>query len=154
MTSNAEIQSDVKALLKLNDSELEVELGRRLAETEEELKRNQPLTAAHGMGPTVDRTKLQKMPDFVQKTADRFLCKFDRQIYSLVCDNSDPDHAKIKAAAAQGAEAVGYALGGALIVAFGWLPGIATVVAVIIARRAAKAGHEAFCETWKERLNG
>ena len=39
-----------------------------------------------------------------------------------------------------------------LVVSFGWLPGIATVIAVILAKRMGKAGYEAFCETWKERL--
>jgi hypothetical protein len=44
------------------------------------------------------------------------------------------------------------AVSGALVATFGWLPGIATVIAVIIAKRAAGAGYQAFCETWKERL--
>jgi hypothetical protein len=152
MTSKIEIQTDVKALLELSESELETELGRRLSRTAEELERNEALTAAHGMGPTVDRAALQAVPGFVRKVAERFIDKFSKQMYSLICDDKDPDHKQIQTAASQGAEALGYAISGALVVSFGWLPGIATVIAVIIAKRAAKAGYQAMCETWKEQL--
>jgi hypothetical protein len=73
-------------------------------------------------------------------------------MYSLICDKDDADHAHIQSAATQGAEALGYVLSGVLVVSFGWLPGVAAVIAVIIAKRAGKAGYETFCETWKEQL--
>jgi len=152
MASKTELHSGVKALLDLSESELEGELGRRLAQTEVELDRDEKLTAASATGPTVDKAALQGLPDFARKTAARFLRRFNQQMYSLICDDKDPDNAQIRSAAAQGAEALGYAISGALVATFGWLPGIATVIAVIIAKRAAKSGYQAFCETWKEQL--
>jgi hypothetical protein len=152
MTSKTDIQADVDALVGLTDADLETELGRRLEQTNKELTGNEPLSATRGMGPTVDRAVLMAVPASVRKIAERFLTKFNRQMYSLICDDTDPDHAQIQSAAAQGANALGYAISGALVVSFGWLPGIATVIAVIIAKRAAKAGYQAFCETWKEQL--
>jgi hypothetical protein len=152
MPNKTQFQNDIQALLALSDSELELELGRRLTQTEEEVRRNESLTAANPTGLTVDQASLQALPDFVRKTAERFLQKFNRQLYSLVCDATDPDNEKLRTAAGQGVEALGYALGGALVVAFGWLPGIATVIGVYIAKRLAKSGYEAVCETWKEQL--
>jgi hypothetical protein len=152
MASKTELESSVKELLKLSESELEGELGRRLTQTADELDRNEELTVARATGPMLDRAALQSLPDFARKTAERFLKKFNRQMYSLICDKSDPDHATVRVAAAKGTEALGYAISGALVVSFGWLPGIATVIAVIIAKRAAKATYDSFCETWKEQL--
>lgn len=152
MASQTELKSGVKALLDLTESELEKELGRRLTRTAEELDRDQALTAVVATGPEIDRETLQSPLDFARGVAERFLSKFNRQMYSLICDSTDPDHEKVKSAAAQGAEALGYAISGAFVVSFGWLPGIATVVAVIIAKRAGKAGYQAFCETWHERF--
>ena len=139
-------------LLSLSEDELESELGRRLTQTASEFDRNEALTVARATGPTIDREALQSLPTFARQTAQRFLSKFNRQMYSLVCDAADPDHEHIRSAAAQGVEALGYAISGAFVVAFGWLPGIATVIAVIVAKRAANAGYQAFCETWKEQL--
>src|SRR6202521_4712303 len=116
MTSRTEIQADVKALFGLSDSDLEVELGRRLAQTKEELKTDKPLAVTHALGPGVDREALAAVPISARKLAERFLDKFNRQMYSLVCDEKDPDHAQIQSAVAQGGEALGYAVSGALVV--------------------------------------
>src|ERR1700676_4221388 len=126
MTNNVALQNDIQSLLALSESELELELGRRLTQMAEEIRKTENLSAASPMGLTVDQASLQDLPDFVRKTAERFLEKFNRQMYSLVCDATDPDNEKLRSAAGQGVEALGYALGGALVVAFGWLPGIAT----------------------------
>jgi hypothetical protein len=152
MSSKTELESGVRALLELSESELEIELGRRLDQTKKELNRNETLSTAQATGLEVDREVLQSLPDFARQTADRFLKRFNAQMYSLICDDTDPDNEKVRAAAEQGLQALGYAVSGALVVAFGWLPGIATVIGVIIAKRAAKAGYQAFCESWKEQL--
>lgn len=152
MSSKQELKSGVTALLELSESELELELGRRLSQTAEELERDQAVSAARATGPTVDREKLQSLPSFARKVAERFLDRFNRQMFSLICDKKDPDNEKVRSAAAQGAEVLAYVLSGTLVATFGWLPGIATVIAVIIAKRAAKEGYAAFCETWEERL--
>jgi hypothetical protein len=152
MSSKTELKSGVHALLELSESELEGELGRRLSQTAEQIDRDEPLSVASATGPTVDREALMSLPDFARKTAERFLNRFNRQMFSLICDKKDPDNDKVRSAAAQGAEVLAYVLSGTLVATFGWLPGIATVIAVIIAKRAAKAGYGAFCETWEEQL--
>jgi hypothetical protein len=111
-----------------------------------------PLTAAAASGPSIDEAKLQGLPEFARKTAERFLSLFNQQMYTLVCDEKDPDNKTIRSAAAQGAEAFGYALSGVFVATFGWLPGIATVIAVIVAKRFANAGFQAVCQSWKEQL--
>jgi hypothetical protein len=72
--------------------------------------------------------------------------------HSLVCNKDDPDNAKVVQAAGDSAEKLALVLSGALVSTFGWLPAIATAVAVIIAKRAFKAGHAALCELWKSSL--
>jgi hypothetical protein len=152
MSSKTELETSVQALLGLSEGELEAELGRRLTQTAEELEHNEALSAAHAAGPTVDREALQSLPEFTRKAAALFLENFNQQMYSLICVSKDPEHDKIRSAAAQGAAAMGYAISGALVTTFGWLPGIAAVIAVIIAKRAAKAGYQAACDAWKEQL--
>ena len=152
MSTKTELESGVNALFDLSESELEKELGRRLAQTAGELEKNQNLTVMHAGAVTVDREQLQAMPDFARKLAERFLSRFEREMYSLICDSDDPDNEKIRSAALQGGEILAYAISGALVATFGWLPGIATVIAVIIAKRLVKSGHGAFCDTWAERL--
>ena len=152
MSVNTELQSGVQLLWDLSPDELELELGRRLAQTREDLAQGDTLTAARPMGPSVDHEKLMALPQSVRQAAGLFLDKFNREMYSLVCDEKDPDHDTIKKAAVKGADALGYALAGAFVATFGWLPGIATVIAVIVAKRAGKAGYEAMCSTWKKQL--
>ncbi|HVT15487.1 MAG TPA: hypothetical protein VHQ90_04795 [Thermoanaerobaculia bacterium] len=152
MSSKTELETSVQALLGLSEGELEAELGRRLTQTAEELERNEPLSTMHAAGLTVDREALQSLPEFTTRAAALFLKRFNQQMYSLVCDSTDPDHDKIRSTAAQGAAALGFAISGALVATFGWLPGIASVIAVIIAKRFAKAGYQAVCEAWKEQL--
>jgi hypothetical protein len=147
-----EIKAGVDALFELSESELELELGRRLAQTRNEVLQEIPLTAAAATGPSVDQAQLMGLPDFARKTAERFLSLFNRQMYALVCDEKDLDNKTVRSAAAQGAEALGYALSGIFIATFGWLPGIATVIAVIIAKRFASSSYQAVCQTWKEQL--
>ena len=124
---STEIKAGVNALFRLSESELELELGRRLSQTRQEVLNQVALTAASASGPSVDQTQLQALPDVARKTAERFLSLFNHQMYALVCDERDPDNKIIRSAAVQGAEAFGYALSGVLIATFGWLPGIATV---------------------------
>ena len=80
MASKTELESSVKELMALSESELEGELGLRLTHTAEELNRNKELTVVRATGPTVDRAALQSLPDFARKAAERFLKKFNRQM--------------------------------------------------------------------------
>ena len=143
---------EVDNLFVLSESELELELGRRLIETREEIQQEKIITAAEPRGRTVDKAQLQALPDFARTVGHRFLTNFNRQMYSLVCDEKEQDNTILRDAAARGAEALGYALSGALVASFGWLPGIASVIAVLVAKRFAKSSYQAVCETWKEQL--
>src|SRR5258708_7782906 len=152
MPTNVELKKGVERLVKLSESELELELGRRLNQTAEELESNKELTTAHPTGPTVDEAALQGLPDTMRKIGERFWQNFNRQMYSLVCDERDPDNAKLRDAAGQGMETLGYVLSGVFVASFGWLPGIATVVALLIAKRICHTGYKTACELWKEQL--
>jgi hypothetical protein len=152
-TIQAQMQESVEHLFSMSEAELELELGRRLTQTREEIPKSATLTAAEPSGATtVDRETLQGLPDFVRITAHRFLKNFNQQLYSLVCDSSDPDHAKLRQAAASSAQTLALILSGVLVGTFGWLPGVASVIAVLVAKRFGKAGYDAVCQTWKEQL--
>jgi hypothetical protein len=151
-TVQAQMEDSVRQLLGLSEPELEVELGRRLTQTQGELSRHAALSTAQPGGIRPDAEKLMAFPDVARKVAHRFLQNFNRQMYSLCCDSADPDHEKIRQAASAGAEKLGYVLGGIFVGTFGWLPGIATVLGVIVAKRFGGAAYDAVCSTWKEQL--
>jgi hypothetical protein len=152
-TIPAQMQKSVEQLFSMSEADLELELGRRLTQTREEILKSATLTTAEASGAaTVDKETLQGLPDVVRKTAHRFLDNFNRQLYSLVCDSSDPDHAKLRQAAASSAQSLALVLSGVLVASFGWLPGLASVIAVLVAKRFGKAGYDAVCQTWKEQL--
>jgi hypothetical protein len=148
------LEQSVKALLKLQESEMETLLGQELALTRRELENNKPLSAAliPPTGLPEDTAKLAAAPEWLRKLGQRFLEKFSAQMYSLVCDKSDADNAKVVKAIGEGTEKLALLLVGVLMANFAWLPAIASVVAVIIARRVVEAGHGALCQTWKETL--
>lgn len=149
----AQFQQSVGQLVDLDESELLLELGRRLVETGKEMEGGtQTLAAAQPAGPSLDKAELAGPVEFVQRAAVTFLRRFNRQLYSLVCDPADPDNHIIKTALESGTQNVGLVLGGVLVASFGWLPGVATVIAAIIVKRLMKASHTAVCETWKESL--
>src|SRR5437763_1413100 len=88
--------------------------------------------------------------DFVQKVATEFLRRFNRQLYGLICDPQDPDNPVIRTALESGTQNLGLVLGGVLVASFGWLPGVATVIAAIIVKRIVKAGYSTVCDVWKD----
>lgn len=153
MPNETDLVSGVNALLGLTEEELQTELGLRLALTSLEIKDNEPLTAARAIGFNVDQQVLQSRPSYAENLGRRFLDKFNAQMYSLICDEANSDNAKFRESLTEGTAALSYAISGALVTTFGWLPGIATVIAVIIAKQAAQAGFMLFCEAWKERLS-
>ena len=152
MATDMDFKFGVQPLLGLSEDELEIELGRRLIQTEEEVSNCQPLTAARAIGFVIDRQALRARAASDQRLAKRFLQKFNSQMYSLICDETHPDNASLRESIRHGVEDMSYAISGMLVATFGWLPGIATVIAVIIAKQAAQAGLGLFCEAWKKRL--
>jgi hypothetical protein len=152
-TVREQLDESVKELFEKSEAELELELGRRLTQTEREIQAQGMLTTAQATGKlTADKETLQALPDFVRKVAHRFLENFNGQMYALVCDRNDPENAKILEAVAAGAQSLGLVLSGVFVATFGWLPGVAAVIAVIVAKRFGKSGYDAVCKTWKEQL--
>lgn len=141
-------------LWKLNPDELELELGRRMILTLQEVQSGQALTLAEPAPPSLDTATLAGPILFLRDVAQRFLEKFNRQLYSLACDPSDPDHDQIRRALDGGAERLGLVLSGMLVASFGLLPGIAGAVAVLVAKRFVKAAHAAVCASWQKQLDG
>jgi hypothetical protein len=113
----------------------------------ETLTTAQPQTSA-----AIDKETLQALPDSVRRAAHRFLNNFNAQMYSLVCEAQDPDNQKLRKAAATSVKSLGLVLSGVLVATFGWLPGIASVIAVLVAKRFARSAYDAVCQTWKEQL--
>lgn len=149
-TVQEQLKESIDALMKLDPSEIEIELGRRLEETKKDLAGSAAISAAAPAIPTMDSTQLAAAPVWLRELGQKFLHKFNRQMYSLVCDERDEDNAKIRAVMGSGAEQIALVMSGVLVASFGLLPGIATAVAVIVAKRLVKSTHEALCEQWKK----
>jgi hypothetical protein len=146
--TDSNLYAGIAPLTGLSEDELELELGRRLAQVRDEVNREQLPTAVYPTGPTVDRSSLQALPLGVRNTAQSFLRHFNRQMRSLVCDEKDPDHAKLAKAADEGIDKLALLLTGMLVASLGWLPGLATVIAVLLAKRILSSGLATLCESW------
>jgi hypothetical protein len=146
--TTTDLQTSISALVALTDADLELELGRRLelATKAFDLGDLAPTTR---LDRTIDDEQLMGAPDFLRGVARKFQDRFNQQMYSLICEASDLEHAKIREAVTAGAEHLGYVLAGLFFATFGWMPAVATVVGAIVAKRVMKAGHGALCEQWK-----
>jgi hypothetical protein len=149
-TVEQQLKESIDALMKLEPSEIEIELGRRLEATKKDLVASPTLSAAALVIPPMDSTQLAAAPVWLKELGQKFLVKLNRQMYSLVCDERDEDNAKIRAVVGSGAQQLALVMAGVLVASFGLLPGVATAVAVIVSKRLVKAGHEALCEQWKK----
>lgn len=147
-----EMKSNFEELWDLSSADLEIELGRRIATIRSEYETSPQLSDARPTPPQLDSAKLMGSVDFLQDLARTFLDRFNHQMYALICDPSDPDNPKTLAALEIGVEHFGIFLGGVLVANFGMLPGIAVIVAAILAKRFASAAHMAVCDTWKAQL--
>jgi hypothetical protein len=151
-TVSGQIEQSMGDLLNLDEAELVQQLGRLLVTTEQQIGSAPSLTAAQAQGPSADAALLASPTDVLERVANRFLKRFNRQLYNLICDPNDPDNPLIRTTLESGTQSLGLVLGGALVATFGWLPGIAAVIAAIIVKRIIKAGHTAVCEVWREQL--
>jgi hypothetical protein len=97
----------------------------------------------------LDQSQLAAAPVWLRRLGQAFLERLNEQMYKLVCDERDEDNAKIRQMASAGVGQLGMVIAGILVASFGLLPGVAAAVAVIIAKRIAKAGQLALCATWK-----
>lgn len=148
-TVQNQLKESIAALVKLEPSELETELGRRLQETQKEVESGQSLLAASPMTVPQDSAQLAAAPVWLQKLGKNFVESLNTQLYSLVCEEKDPDNVKVRQALGGGAEQIALVISGVLVATFGLLPGIATAVAVIVGKRIIAAGHTALCKTWQ-----
>jgi len=151
-TVSQQLQKTVKALTQLSEPDLEIELGRRLQVTSNELASASDLSTARPMLPALDQAELAGPLDFLRRLGQAFLEKLSGQFYHLICDERDPDNSKVKAALGAGVDVLGVTIATLLSGGFGLLPAIAGVVGALLAKRIAAAGHEALCKAWKEQL--
>jgi hypothetical protein len=148
-----QLEQSVKALLKLEPSQLETLLGQQVAMISEELGKSPSLSAVSPATAMIeDTTRLAGPPEFLRQLGQRFVKKFGAQMYSLLCDKNDPDNAKVVEATKAGAEKLALMLAGYLVVGIGLLPGIATAIAVLVAKRVVDAAHDSLCEQLKASL--
>lgn len=153
-TVSGQLEQSINDLLKLDETELVQELGRRLVTTGRQVNSTPDLVAAHAFGPSPDTAQLAGPTEVLERAASLFIERFNRQLYNLVCNPDDPDNPLIKNAVEGGTQSLGLVLGGALVATFGWLPGIAAVVAAILLKRIVNAGYSTVCEVWREQLEG
>jgi hypothetical protein len=144
-----QLNRSIEELMKLEPSEIEVELGRRLEETKKEIEQGHFLSAASPMIVPPDATQLAAAPIWLKDLGQAFVRNLSHQMYSLVCDEKDPENVKLRIALASGTQQAALVISGVLVATFGLLPGIATAVAVIVGKRIAVAGHKTVCDAWK-----
>jgi hypothetical protein len=148
-TVQEQLKESVRILAQLEESEIETELGRRLAATRDELDQADSLSAASVTTVEPDRSELAAAPVWLKELAEEFLRRLNDQMYRLVCDERDPDNARVRQFAGAGVEQLGFVLAGVLVASFGLLPGVAAALGVILAKRITIAGHQALCTTWR-----
>lgn len=152
MSLQNELNESIKALVNLSDDDLEVELGRRLKINEMEIQAESVLSASGVMPLKLDEAELAGPREFLRNLAHDFLSRFNRQLYSLVCNPEDEDYKLVNAAMGGGAEKVALVVAGVLMAKFAWLPAIVALIASIVAKRAVSGAHESVCAVWKKQL--
>lgn len=89
---------------------------------------------------------------FLRDLGERFFNNLSVQFYNLICNADDPDNAKVIKWIKTGTDVAA----GSLAVFLGGYLGVAMVIAKplanLIIRKVVKAGADAVCETWRERL--
>lgn len=147
-----QVKRSIDQLWSLEEDELLRELGQRLEVSRIEVDEGKELSAMIPAGPTEDSATLMGPPLRLRDIAERFFRRFNRELHSLVCNAEDPDNAKIIEILNKGGESLGLVIAGALMASFGWLPGIAAVVAVLIAKKLLKASHATVCDEWEKTI--
>ena len=127
-TVQEQLENSIGTLLALSDSTLELELGRRLSQTKKELVA-QPTLSVDSTAPKLDDADLQVQATLSRTLAKKFLNDVGLHAYSLI--HRSPD---IQRAAAEGIGPLATVLCTELVVKFGLMPGIASVLGVMIAK--------------------
>lgn len=151
-TLNESLIEGFGQLVGKSQDELETELGKLLTRNRREWLASNELSTAQPL-PIVPHDE-QEMGalDFLKRFGQRFLARFERQIFALVCDPNDPDYSDFKKELNRGIDYAGGALAAAMVSAFGWLPAIAGLVAAWVAKRFLAAAAETACEEWSQSI--
>ncbi len=149
--ADADLESSFNALWKLEEPDLEIELGQRLQLTQRELEKHSALSAARPSVKVIDTTVLQGPLDSFRQIASKFLGRFEKDMYTLICDKSDPDNAAIVKLGLD-PKTIGLLLAGYLTAHFAILPGIAVVLASLFAKRFVGTAYMTACDEWKVRV--
>jgi hypothetical protein len=154
MSLNDELKKQVAELDKLQPEELQIQLGIQLNQLQNQLQSELTLSAALPLAPTEDRSTTMSPDDagFFKRLAKRFLDRFKSALYSVLCDETDPDNKEVRNALAAGSQQLGLTLVVILTATFGVLPGIAAIAATWLAKVVIQEGHGALCDVWKEEL--
>ncbi len=152
MATRQELAESIEAYSKLSEDQLLAELGSRVKEMEDDPVEGAIQLAAVGH-PSLDTSKLAgPVADELKAIGYRFLQRYNRALYDLMCNPKDPDNAKFKNAILSGGESAGLVLGGFLLAHFFWLPGIVTLVASLLVKKFASCTYDEACFLWGEQL--
>jgi hypothetical protein len=148
-----QINNSLKEYAKLDENQLLIELGRQLESIENDFNSNDQLAAATVPSVMPDNSKLAgPIGDKFKKIAWTFLNRFNKTLYSIMCDPNDPNHGEIHQAAKTSVEKLGFVLAGILGAHFGWLPALVVVLAALLVKRFAKDTYEVACELWSKEI--
>jgi hypothetical protein len=153
MAISNKLETDIKQYMSLSEDELLTQLGARLESVDLEFNQKDSFTAAVPLPPERDRALIMgPKSDALKRLGMRFLKRFNRSLYQVICDASDDDNKQIRDAVGHGADAVAIALGAFLTLHFAWLPGIVVIIASLVAKKFVKDGYEEGCQIWKEQI--
>ena len=151
MPISQKVASSINQFTKWDENQLLAELGHQLESIEHDFNSADDLTAAKPAAPALDKSQLAgPTADKLKQLGLRFMQRFNRTLYSIICDPNDPDNAKIRVAASEGVEKLGLVIAGVLAAHFAWLPAIVVVVTSLLLKRFGKDAYREACAIWKE----
>ncbi len=141
---------------KMDEDALLAELGQRVETLKKEPATKSQLSTLSAVMPLAPQPTAGPWLDAVVNMGKTFLSRFNRDLYRLMCDKSDPDNKEIRDAFATGEVAASTYVAGLLVSTFAWLPAIVAIVGGLIIRRfiksAANETYDQICTTWGKEL--
>jgi hypothetical protein len=145
------VENATSKLLKLNEQDLYLELGKRLYA----VRRDPKLSASLDLSELGIET--YGIAGDIADFGKRFLKRVNEQAFALVCgpDATDvQERQELTKAFGLGSEAVAGVLASLFIAQLGLAPAIAVAVAPIIVKLVFGPTHAAMCETWRAKMAG
>jgi hypothetical protein len=156
MALNQVLANNIANYAKMSEDALLAELGQCLQTMQTEASQKTILSAADPAMPVQAQKLAGPILDKVKGLALDFLGRFNKELYRLMCDKTDPDNQKLRAAFAAGQVTASAYVGALLLATFAWLPGIVAIVAGMIVRRfilaAAGTAYDQVCTNWGKEL--